>query len=55
MVCGRRVARQASVCRVAGSADARVFGSVMRVMEDIVVRGFRGVMSCDDTTGNSGV
>ena len=42
--------RQASICRAAGSADARELGSVMEAMQEIAVRRFELVVSCDDTT-----
>jgi hypothetical protein len=56
-ICGRLicVARQVMVCRMAGSADARVFGSVMMVWQGNAVRGFRRVVSYDDITVECGI
>jgi hypothetical protein len=49
------IARQASRCRVATSADAQGSGSVQEVMQTIVIRRFEWAVSCDDTTEEDGM
>jgi hypothetical protein len=46
----RCVACQTSVCRAAGSADARAFGLVMGTIHKSAVRGLGQVVSYDETT-----
>jgi hypothetical protein len=52
MVCGCLccIVHQASRCHTAESANAQGFGSVMEVTQKVDDRGFRLVVSCDDTT-----
>jgi hypothetical protein len=49
------ITRQASICRVADSADARGFGSVMETIYKIVISRFKRVVSYDDTTEEYGM